>query len=446
MRHYKGDLVCMATGLVQVIDCPRLYLLPEISARHLPPIPHVSRRPRCAETRLYFFRIKIPISRMESIRKRFLPQTPVEIPPIHTISLPNQLGLRVYNDERVTLYNLNEEVDITTIQKEKEKICALEALYANLRYEGRNRLNAEREGAVVCRIIQTFPTKESYVSAISRHAVASDSKSILSEWANDVWTMNVTKELPKEDDDDEDSPAGSLFSDSEIEKQPTNRVRPITLRPRRFSISTREHSMVPNSEMSNENRPPTTYKPTSPSTPWSSELVKHLVRSSQAPLPTSRKESESPTSTPSTPSKPSRRSKIATSVVPKKRLTKPANPDPAPKKVKTSNTNETTAKSQQPSRNDNTRIIIPPPAGKEPAQDYVSRYWKQVSAKFPAEIRGLPTIDRLAHYFRETELIRKENEIIKRDELERRQSMVLLGEKIKLMNQQLRPAKADGGK
>ena len=382
---------------------------------------------------------------MESIRKRFLPRTSVEIPPIHTIYLRNQLRLRIYNDDRVTLHNLNGEVDITTTQKEKEKICALEALYANLRYEGRNRLSAERESTVVRRIINTFPSKEACVSAISRHAVASDSKSVLSDWANDVWTIDVKKEPTKQDDVDEDSSAGSLFSDSEIEQQSTNRVRPITLRPRRLAISTRGHSMVPNSEQSNENRPPTTYKPTSPLTPWSSELVDHRIRSSEG-IPTSRKDSESPISIPSTLSKPSRRSDMATSVVPKKRPSKPSEPDPAPKKAKTSNTNETTAKSQEPSHIDDTCIIIARPARKERSQDYVSRYWKQVSAKFPADIRELPTIDRLAHYFRETELIRKENEIIKRDELERRQSMVLLGEKIKLMNQQHRPAKGDGGK
>ena len=383
---------------------------------------------------------------MESIRKRFLPPTRVAISPIHTISLRNQLGLRVYKNDRVTFYNLNGEVDITTIQKEKEKICALEALYANLRDEGRNYLDTQIESTVVRRIIQTFPSRQACVSAISRYAVEGDSKSILRDWTDNVWPIDVKKKgSAKQDDVDEDSSAGSLFSDSEIEEQPTNRVRSITLRPRR-TISTRAHSIAQNSKMSNENCSPTTYKPSTPSTPWSPAPVKQHVRPPQEIRPKSRNDHESPASIPSTPSKVPRHSDISTSVVPKKRPPKPAESDPVPKKVKTSNTIETMLKPQQHFSIDDTCIIIPPLVGKEPSQDYVSRYWKQVSAKFPAEIRELPTIDRLAHYFRETELIRKENEIIRRDELERRQSMVLLGEKIKLMNQQVGPAKGDCGK
>jgi hypothetical protein len=44
-------------------------------------------------------------------------------------------------------------------------------------------------------------------------------------------------------------------------------------------------------------------------------------------------------------------------------------------------------------------------------------------------------MDKLAYFFREVELLRRENDILRRDEGERRRGMVLIGEKIKLMNQ-----------
>ena len=77
--------------------------------------------------------------------------------------------------------------------------------------------------------------------------------------------------------------------------------------------------------------------------------------------------------------------------------------------------------------------------------DYVARYWKTTTSQFPEPVRKLATMDRLAYYFRETDLMRKELEIIKRDEAERRKSMLLMAEKIKLMNQPIvrRTADAD---
>ena len=67
--------------------------------------------------------------------------------------------------------------------------------------------------------------------------------------------------------------------------------------------------------------------------------------------------------------------------------------------------------------------------------ELVSKYWREITMKLPPEVKSLPTIDRLAYYFRESELAKEENAILKRDESERRKSMVLLAEKIKLMNQ-----------
>ena len=69
--------------------------------------------------------------------------------------------------------------------------------------------------------------------------------------------------------------------------------------------------------------------------------------------------------------------------------------------------------------------------------EFVSRFFRQITSTFPPEVQGLSAIDRLAYYFRTSELAVKENEILIRDEAERRKAMLLMAEKIKLMNQPL---------
>jgi hypothetical protein len=74
-------------------------------------------------------------------------------------------------------------------------------------------------------------------------------------------------------------------------------------------------------------------------------------------------------------------------------------------------------------------------ASKEDNKQFVSRFWKETASTFPPTRKERSTLDHLAYFFRDVELLRKENELIKRDELERRKSMLLLAEKLKLMNQ-----------
>jgi hypothetical protein len=74
-------------------------------------------------------------------------------------------------------------------------------------------------------------------------------------------------------------------------------------------------------------------------------------------------------------------------------------------------------------------------ASREDNKQFVSRFWKETASTFPPALKEGSTLDHLAYFFRDVELLRKENELIKRDELERRKSMLLLGEKLKLMNQ-----------
>jgi hypothetical protein len=74
-------------------------------------------------------------------------------------------------------------------------------------------------------------------------------------------------------------------------------------------------------------------------------------------------------------------------------------------------------------------------ASTEDNKEFVSKFWGKAVSTFPLALQKMSTLDHLAYFFRDIESLRKENELIKRDELERRKSMLLLAEKLKLMNQ-----------
>ena len=229
-------------------------------------------------------------------------------------------------------------------------------------------------------------------------------------------------------DEEEDSQGGSLFSGSEGDASKTNRIRPITLRPRKTISISRAlsplHSRKSEPSRSIENRPPSTFKlalssPAKPSLPTKppTESIHVQMKSRKEIVPNSIRSTLDPTITVEHKKRPPNR---------------PAESDSSPKKQKMG------IKSIQPtSKQPQTSQPIPPPAESETSQDYISRYWKQYFADFPSEIRELPTIDKLALYFRETEILRIANHTIRRDEEERRREMVLMGERIKLMNQQV---------
>jgi hypothetical protein len=77
-----------------------------------------------------------------------------------------------------------------------------------------------------------------------------------------------------------------------------------------------------------------------------------------------------------------------------------------------------------------------------PETEFVKRFWRDTVASFPENMRGsaVGMEEKLHWFFKEVELLRRENEIIRRDEEERRKGMLLLGDKIRLLNQPVREA------
>jgi hypothetical protein len=67
--------------------------------------------------------------------------------------------------------------------------------------------------------------------------------------------------------------------------------------------------------------------------------------------------------------------------------------------------------------------------------DFVSEFWQETVATFPRDVQEMTTTDQVGYFCRQFELLRRENELLKRDEKERRRSMLLMADKIKLMNQ-----------
>lgn len=221
-------------------------------------------------------------------------------------------------------------------------------------------------------------------------------------------------------DEVEDSPGGSLFSESEGDAGQTNRVRPITLRPRQTSTS-----------ISRPPVPPKQDPPSSTTKHSISTLSKPSAHLNSSPTHPIKPRKEAPTN--STSSKPN----LTTIAVVQKRqpeIPAASQSDSVIKKRKKQQkrtTQNTSARPQTPQ-------TIAPPSENETAQDYVSRYWTAYFAELPTEIRELPSVEKLSWYFRETELLRLENHSLREDEEERRREMVLMGERIVLMNQQVR--------
>jgi hypothetical protein len=228
---------------------------------------------------------------------------------------------------------------------------------------------------------------------------------------------------PFEDkNDDEDSAAGSLFSESEDAGQ-TNRVRPVTLRPRQRNTI---------SETDAAQRPPKTEPSSSidkggasTSKPSVSTLSKHSGPLKSSPTRSIKPRNEPPTN--STSSKPD----LTTMSVDSKKRQPEAKSDSSHKKRKLS---ENALQSKRPQTSQTLAVR----AEGETAQEFVTRYWTDYLAGLPPALKELPSIDKLAHYFKESEILRLQNDAIRKEEEERRREMVLVGKKIQLMNQQVR--------
>lgn len=70
-----------------------------------------------------------------------------------------------------------------------------------------------------------------------------------------------------------------------------------------------------------------------------------------------------------------------------------------------------------------------------PTTGFAEKFWRETVASFPADVEKSGEMEDQVHWFFKKFEFLKEIEIIGTDEEERRKAMVLLGEKIKLLNQ-----------
>jgi hypothetical protein len=372
----------------------------------------------------------------------------------------------------VTLLDKLVATVVSTSENQETKILALESINDVLRQNDERDLDPNRESPVVAQIIRTFKSKQHCLDAIDRCCFVAEHRRVLRNWTNDTWEEDAAHNK------DDDSPAGSLFSDSDVKEIPNNRVRPITLRPRR---PVRRDS----TPVKVKSEKPSSSAPRNSSSGTTSPLLPRSRQTSPPPRVRERspqkldQDSTRPTLKGRTLSSPTLRHKTSRISLrdeyrpepPKKRpyLTS-ENLPPEDRNVKRIKSHDVlpVAKSRAAPSTKKALITTKKSAEKvslsevlsgvatnkdasgavvrESNADYVAKYWKATSSQFPEPVRALSAIDRLAYYFRETELMRRELEIIKQDEAERRKSMLLIAEKIKLMNQPVVRGVADAGK
>jgi len=385
-------------------------------------------------------------------------------------------------DGSVTLLDRLAATVVSTSENQETKILALESINDVLRQNDERDLDPNRESPVVAQIIRTFKSKEECLDAIHRCCFVAEHRRALTNWTNDIWEEDAEGTAPKDAEEDPDSPAGSLFSDSDVQEIPNNRVRPITLRPRRpvkhempvkiksefksdnhssSSAPTKSSSVItspllprsrqssphPERERSPQRLDQGSTRPTLKSRTLSAPTLRHKASkiSLRHEFPEPAKKRPHLTSENIPPEDRNVKRVKSHDILPhaKSRATKDAL---STKKVAARRSAEKVSLSEGLKGVATNYLAASVAAASESNTDYVARYWKTTSSQFPEPVRGSSTIDRLAYYFRETDLMRKELEIIKRDEVERRKSMLLIAEKIKLMNQPVARGMADTGK
>jgi hypothetical protein len=430
---------------------------------------------------------------MESLRRRFMtphasrtnasgsdsrskPPEP-QSDPNRTLILPayepSNIVIKLSNSKRINLFNgvatLYDSLGGTDVSKSSSrefKILALESLRDLLRLQGRNDLDPVHESPIVNRILETFASKTSCLEAINQCVSVEEHRRILTNWATDVWGEDVPPTASTQEDSDKDSVAGSLFSDSDVQEIPDNRVRPITLRPRKSSQSSTPSSIVINKsefdKMSKLRLSEFTSK---------KQIEPRPLSSSERGVRGSSPRSRNSTSFRSaiidrTKSSPSLRMQSSASELRddysegNKKRTMRENVESGDHRVKRIKSSDaiprTKEKPSVPTSIDTTKPesisltqaldVTSTKVDEIPTSsaEFVSKYWRETSSKFPREVQVLPTIDRLAYYFKKAEFVKKENEILKNDERERRKSMVLMAEKLKLMNQPVSRGSGNG--
>src|SRR5277367_6548111 len=372
-------------------------------------------------------------------------------------------------DGSVTLLDRLAATVVSTSENQETKILALESIHDVLGQNDERNLNPNRESPMVAQIIRTFKSKEECLDAIHRCCFVAEHRRALTNWTNDIWEEDAEGTAPKDAEEDPDSPAGSLFSDSDVQEIPNNRVRPITLRPRR--PVKHEMPVKIKSEFKSDN-----HSSSSAPTKSSSVITSPLLPRSRQSSPHPERErspqrldqgSTRPTLKSRTLSAPTLRHK-ASKISLRHEFPEPAkkrphltseNIPPEDRNVKRVKSHDVLPVAKSRATPSTKKALITTKrsaekvslsevlsgvatnkdtsgaAARESNAAYVARYWKATSSQFPEPVRTLSAIDRLAYYFRETDLMRRELEIVKRDEAERRKSMLLTAEKIKLMNQ-----------
>ena len=374
-------------------------------------------------------------------------------------------------DGSVTLLDQLVATVVSTSENQETKILALESINDVLRQNDERDLDPNRESPVVAQIIRTFKSKQHCLDAIDRCCFVAEHRRVLRNWTNDTWEEDAAH------NNDNDSPAGSLFSDSDVQEIPNNRVRPITLRPRRpvqretpvkvkiekpSSTAPRNSSSGTTSPLlprSRQTSPPRRVRELSPHR-LDQDSTRPTLKGRTLSSPTLRHKTSRISLRDQYPLEPAKKRPHLTSenIPPEDRNVKRVKShDVLP--VAKSRATPSTKKALMTTKRSDEKVSLSEvlsgvatnkdtsgAAARESNADYVARYWKATSSQFPEPVRALSAVDRLAYYFRETDLMRRELEIIKRDEAERRKSMLLTAEKIKLMNQPMARGVADAGK
>jgi hypothetical protein len=362
-----------------------------------------------------------------------------------TLDLPQHQRIEMTGSRVVTFYTDGAAIDISTNAHPGIKMTALQTIFESVHRDERQEPN-KGEQSIIMRTIETFGSKSLCANAINTFIKDPDLQLTLTLWTRKIWKAGEPDEANqdrdatgenRDDSDVEGSECKSLFSDDsdvqEIER--TGRIRPITLRPRKSAqnipaIKSEFLKSEPPSPPSRPNRQPSPSRSLhKPRTSRSTPALRHkstLLSLRDEYRPESKKRAH---------------------------VDQMGNggwrQEPSPKKHKSSSSIQQHAESttgrvvqlsptssfvfkalesdvQGTSSDDQSRLSN---------SEFVASFWTQTMAELPPAVRELQPLDRLAFFFRHVEHLKKENDLLKREEAERRKSMLLMAEKIRLMNQ-----------
>lgn len=347
----------------------------------------------------------------------------------------------------VTLYNDLVATIVSTTSAEEYKILALQAMNDSLRQNGRDKLDAHTEKPVADRILETFESRQACLDSIGRCCSVAEHRRVLLAWTYGVWGE---EEEAKEEARDlsEERSDGSLFTDSDVEALPNNRVSPMTLRPRKNQVL----DPIVNSDFNGSIQSPIFARQDGAQTKYPSRPLSSPESYSGSRVPEKIEHGALKLGRPRhvEPSKPSRHEykKRHSRISEMDRLSPSEDKEhfKVTKRLKIShlpaktheNSSEYTGRG--PSESSTIKEFTSSPEEPESifqpatAADFVAKYWKETNVRFPSDVKELPLYSRLAYFFTQHESMRNDYESILAQENERRYQMCLLAEKMKLMN------------